>query len=179
MCSCAEGEALCGDACVDVVSNQEHCGACDVACLAEQSCIDSECICEDGLLACVDGCVDVLTDTDNCGDCEIVCGEGVPCVDGECQPTEPCSPAEDVTGSIPSVPVDGGCFRTQDDLTMFNKLGCWNFEGMTLFINDVETACSGDTVPDLVAPPPFGEGWYYFEITGQSEFPSNLGWWRE
>ncbi|MEC7519090.1 MAG: hypothetical protein VYE22_04445 [Myxococcota bacterium] len=40
---CVAGEMMCGGGCVDTRTSNAHCGACDNACDAEQSCVAGEC----------------------------------------------------------------------------------------------------------------------------------------
>lgn len=41
--SCAEGYEFCDDECVDVSSDEDHCGGCDIRCEAGESCEDGTC----------------------------------------------------------------------------------------------------------------------------------------
>lgn len=43
-------ESLCDDTCVDFETNPEHCGACEVACGANEVCAEGVCACPDGLV---------------------------------------------------------------------------------------------------------------------------------
>jgi hypothetical protein len=82
--------ATCGDACVDLATDAEHCGACDVACGEGERCQASACEldpCEPGLTECSDSCVDLLTDGANCGSCGLACEAGETCFEGACGPT--------------------------------------------------------------------------------------------
>ena len=111
---CASGTAeygLLAGACVDIATDENNCGACDVGCyqLALSAGVSSRCKygscvaeCAEGLADCnrslSDGCeVNTNSDPRNCGGCGILCDAvaGQACVAGRCV-VEPCS--EDVGG---------------------------------------------------------------------------------
>jgi hypothetical protein len=68
--SCDNGLQKCGNKCVDLSSDGNHCGACDAFC---------------GLACCSGTCVDVLSDPRNCLTCGQICSDQEECVNGECQ----------------------------------------------------------------------------------------------
>jgi hypothetical protein len=84
--------------CVDLESDPEHCGACDVECDSGLICRNGECACEPEFAfsaertACPTGigvmrrltCVDLQSDPDHCGDCEVQCDVGCACEDATC-----------------------------------------------------------------------------------------------
>jgi hypothetical protein len=85
---CAAGLTLCQGACVDLKSNTDHCGLCDFACLAGQSCTDGFCICPNCATGCCDGatCRDGTTDQfcgGRGGGC-MTCSSSQACVDKDC-----------------------------------------------------------------------------------------------
>ena len=103
---CAEGQTDCNGTCVDLQTDDLHCGACDAVCesdLVAVNCIAGVCTrvscpaavptyC--GELGENDpnyeaNCVDTTTDPNNCGDCGIVCDSGV-CEDSACVEDEGC-----------------------------------------------------------------------------------------
>ncbi|WP_437275309.1 hypothetical protein WME90_29150 [Sorangium sp. So ce375] len=90
---CPGGGMVCGDACVDPMTDAQHCGACDVACSAlggQPTCHDGVCqypACGENLGNCdknpENGCeVDLLTSTAHCGSCDKPCSGQ--CVQGAC-----------------------------------------------------------------------------------------------
>ncbi|MCA2980280.1 MAG: hypothetical protein INH41_12755 [Myxococcaceae bacterium] len=95
---CAPGKARCdGGPCIDVVtrpglsapipSDRNHCGGCNVACAANQLCVDGACVsgsCAAPRIVCRGRCVDPRTDRLNCGGCDIGCAGA--CSNGACQP---------------------------------------------------------------------------------------------
>jgi hypothetical protein len=85
---CPEGETRCGDGCIDVETDPEHCGGCDLRCdvpNATAECRDGDCavaMCDAGYGDCdgevVNGCESELSEPDRCGGCDIVCGPEEP-----------------------------------------------------------------------------------------------------
>jgi hypothetical protein len=81
----------------------------------------------------------------------------------------PCYPATEVTACrIETIPNDGGCWKFPDTIA-FTTVNCWQFGGLTLYVNGEQADCLGG-VP-FTPPAPF-EGYHYFEITGSSTEPS-------
>jgi hypothetical protein len=74
----------CGSECVDLTSDEAHCGDCDTACDAGASCIDSGCVCAPPNTECPDACTNTDTDPLHCGDCDTACPSGASCVDAGC-----------------------------------------------------------------------------------------------
>ena len=82
---CNDGLACCAGACLDLLDDPLHCGACDIACPvpanAAAICTMSNCglgACADGFANCdgdaANGCeVDLLADTAHCGGCATAC----------------------------------------------------------------------------------------------------------
>ena len=77
--------SLCGEACLDLTSDESACGACDNACATGEVCINGGCICGDGLTRCSGSCVTIDSDPRHCGGCDLRCGEGSVCADGACR----------------------------------------------------------------------------------------------
>jgi hypothetical protein len=113
---CGDGQVECGDQCVSLASDVDHCGACDIVCLpgqtctagecelielgcncdeARELCVDGACECRPGLSACGASCVDVRSDVDHCGGCGQPCAGF--CVDGECE--EECEEGKTLCGT--------------------------------------------------------------------------------
>lgn len=74
----------CGSACVDVQIDRNHCGICDEACLAAETCQAGACVCPPGRMACGGSCVDTMTSSLNCGACGTACKIGQACNAGTC-----------------------------------------------------------------------------------------------
>jgi len=83
--SACECQALseCEGACIDTRTDDDHCGACGVACGAGQTCEDGECRCDHGT-DCDDSCVETDADPTNCGACGQECAADEVCSLGEC-----------------------------------------------------------------------------------------------
>lgn len=84
-CLCRDGLEQCGDECVDVGANFDHCGECGSGCGPDELCFDGECgdacpddVCEDEI------CVDLASDPLNCGVCGNVCEADELCVNSLC-----------------------------------------------------------------------------------------------
>jgi hypothetical protein len=109
------GEELCSGTCVNTQVNPSHCGACNVACGAQQVCLSNGCAdgCPAPLSECAQTCVDTDSDNANCGSCGNACSMGMGCVDGDCVPAVPVGPdpAKCVGGGAPIV-VDTGTAAT-------------------------------------------------------------------
>ena len=83
---CDEGQTACPDgACVDLATDPDHCGDCDVACPPEAPCQAGFCICPGDAVACGTECVDTSASPLHCGACDVACGAGADCVDGVCE----------------------------------------------------------------------------------------------
>jgi hypothetical protein len=70
--ACPEGQTRCGDRCVNLKTNERHCGTCSNRCLSTQTC-------------CKGRCVNLQRNERHCGSCFNRCPEGSECVVGECQ----------------------------------------------------------------------------------------------
>lgn len=83
---CPTDTMLCGDRCVDVRSDEAHCGACERACPAGAECVSTRCECIEPLLACGAPamCIDTSSDDSHCGGCGNRCPAGSACVGGKC-----------------------------------------------------------------------------------------------
>ena len=105
-----EGDAflLCGERCIDITSDANHCGGCSLACPGDQTCSDSQCALEgcgvsveeagepqppaepatlsNPIGTCINGtlCVDLMTDPEHCGGCEQSCPPTQECLGGVC-----------------------------------------------------------------------------------------------
>ncbi|MBN1770197.1 MAG: hypothetical protein JXB32_02955 [Deltaproteobacteria bacterium] len=87
---CPPGRVRCGGECVDLTSNPEHCGGCDLACPAGSVCNEGGCAstCSGVLTLCGASCVDLRSNPDHCGECDHACDGALnadgTCLDGVC-----------------------------------------------------------------------------------------------
>jgi len=81
---------VCGGACVDVMSDEAHCGMCDLPCAPGEACTAGECVpeCGEGTMLCGGACVDPAFDEAHCGGCDAPCAAGDPCVQSACDSTD-------------------------------------------------------------------------------------------
>jgi Stigma-specific protein, Stig1 len=87
--ACPTGQTRCGDRCVDLQTNERHCGSCRNRCGSNQTC-------------CQGRCVNLKRSERHCGSCSNRCAEGQECVGGVCQGgcpsgTTPCGTGTSVT----------------------------------------------------------------------------------
>src|SRR5215217_2891530 len=69
---CPEGQTRCGERCVNLKTNERHCGSCSNRCASNQTC-------------CKGRCVNTQRNERHCGSCGKRCDEGEQCVSGVCQ----------------------------------------------------------------------------------------------
>jgi hypothetical protein len=69
---CSQGETRCGDRCVNLRTNERHCGSCSNRCGSKQTCCNGR-------------CVNLKRSERHCGSCSNRCDDGEQCVRGECQ----------------------------------------------------------------------------------------------
>ncbi len=101
---CSSGLSECAGGCVDLSSDDAHCGTCRNPCGVGEACMDGTCasICPAGAISCSDTCVDPSTDTMYCGASAPGCTGGEACAMGEtCEAgvcTSPCGMGETACG---------------------------------------------------------------------------------
>ncbi len=99
-CACYDGLTGCNGFCIDLDTDNNHCGACGNACADGRRCCAGTCldtsadeancgacgiVCADGHQCCDGTCLDTSADEANCGDCGIVCASTEWCVSGVCE----------------------------------------------------------------------------------------------
>lgn len=87
-CSGSCNQTCCGNECVDIETDEEHCGFCTHPCHPGFECVDGRCACDrdddcQGRPCCDGKCVDTTSDPDNCGECGNACDSGC-CLSGAC-----------------------------------------------------------------------------------------------
>jgi hypothetical protein len=80
---CGAGRTACGDDCVDVRSDPNHCGGCGIACTGADACQLGTC-CGAAEEVCSGRCVDLSSDPRHCGVCDRACDTGLRCSAGTC-----------------------------------------------------------------------------------------------
>lgn len=137
--SCNADLDTCDGECVDLMSDDDHCGSCKNSCTAPEVCSGGSCQspCTDGFTNCDGTCVDLETDEGHCGDCtDAACASGELCEGGACVP----------------------------DCGALSRCGtvCVDFAANDSYCGDCETDCTkqtparvcsgGECLPDCVAP---------------------------
>jgi Stigma-specific protein, Stig1 len=69
---CSQGQTRCGDRCVNLQTNERHCGSCRNRCASKQTCCNGR-------------CVNLQQNENHCGSCSNHCAAGEECVGGVCQ----------------------------------------------------------------------------------------------
>jgi len=78
----------CAGKCVEILKDNQHCGACQNACPKGKRCEQGRCelYCEGELKLCGRVCKRINWDNLNCGKCGHVCQQGLSCSNGKCIP---------------------------------------------------------------------------------------------
>ena len=131
--NCDFGDTQCGIECVDVMSDREHCGACDTACETGFSCVEGACalVCPEGQTACDGACTDVDRDPSHCGACGDACEAGEVCSSGSCEVS--CLPDQEVC--------DGQCTPTMSDPSNCGACGAACDEGEVCMMGECAVTC--------------------------------------
>jgi hypothetical protein len=160
----------CNGACVDTMTDGEHCGECDLDC--------GPGTCEGGICNCGPG-IDTQTDPENCGSCGKGCAPGQTCVMGACtcamvsvsfsssvQPifTENCTKASCHRGASPQEDLDLSAGNSYDDLVDVPSSQCMDGRKRVLPGDPSESylmdkilgvdLCSGTKMPKVDTLPP-------------------------
>lgn len=133
---CPSGQTLCGTECVDVKTDDDHCGDCDTDCGAGtcQTNNGTTICCPTGQTNCNGTCVDLTMNDDNCGACGTDCGTGTCQTSGS---STMCCPAGQTN-------CDGVCIDTMTDNG--NCGACASAGGDTC--NGTNELCCGGTCVD-------------------------------
>ncbi len=85
ICTCGQGQTLCGQICADLSFDINNCGMCGHACGPKAgACANGMCFCANGGTLCNGTCVDLTSDSNNCSGCGMVCGQNQICVNSVC-----------------------------------------------------------------------------------------------
>jgi hypothetical protein len=84
---CSEPRSACGVDCVDLSTDDRHCGRCENACGSAAVCSQGTCVapCAVDQARCLGQCVSLATDNANCGQCGERCADGLVCSGGTCR----------------------------------------------------------------------------------------------
>ena len=93
--TCVAGQIECGGACVSFLTDERHCGGCNLPCATGQACMAGACTgqtplldggssCGMGLTLCMGFCVNTALNASHCGACGNACSAGRACVAGAC-----------------------------------------------------------------------------------------------
>jgi hypothetical protein len=93
--TCAAGLTRCGNDCVDLATDRNHCGACGEVCpgIGGLVCAGGVCGCPAGWVDCSEAapqgtegyCADLSNNPGNCGACGFACAADQTCANGQCQ----------------------------------------------------------------------------------------------
>lgn len=85
---CPPGQTRCGEQCVDVNTDEQHCGACDTSCEEDFECREGRCVrtgCPSDQTLCDGRCVDTRSDRQHCGACGLSCASHLTCRNARCE----------------------------------------------------------------------------------------------
>jgi glucosylceramidase len=97
-------QAQCKGVCIDVSSDSQNCGTCDLTCDQGQACQRGVCVCATGFVSCSGMCVP--SNTDHCGSTCVACSSGQVCSGGACSSAG--------CGSGSTMCSDGACSANND-----------------------------------------------------------------
>lgn len=86
-CECAPGLSECSGDCVDLDTDADHCGQCDLQCGEDQACGEGDCVpgdCPGFADVCGRACTETDYDPLHCGRCFNECDLGEACSEGAC-----------------------------------------------------------------------------------------------
>ncbi len=86
-CHC-DAQNTCGADCVDLQTDEAHCGTCATQCPSGGTCTKGVCACSPNATVCTGACADLQTDPAHCGTCDGSCATGYSCVGGHCACTK-------------------------------------------------------------------------------------------
>jgi hypothetical protein len=134
-----------GNACVDLQSDAEHCGACDNACPMGIACVSGSCACPDGQQTCAGACVDTSADPQHCGGCGTACTPNEVCSMGTC--TQDCGQQTNCGGACVDLQSNidhcGMCgYACPDGSTCEAGMCTCPGDGVS-FVNEVEPILAG------------------------------------
>ena len=79
---CGAGQMTCNGSCVNIQTDSQNCGTCQLACDTGTVCQGGTCVCATGFVSCSGQCIS--SNTDHCGTSCAACPSGNVCDDGQC-----------------------------------------------------------------------------------------------
>jgi len=99
-------DSLCGQECVNLATDEQHCGACGAVCADGLLCTGGGC-CPSGATSCDGECVFLGSNPAHCNACNRACPEGRRCISSQCQqPNDVCEGAVAADVSTGSAELD-------------------------------------------------------------------------
>jgi hypothetical protein len=161
---CGPGLTSCSGTCVDLLSDNGHCGDCKTVCAGSDVCTKGSCAapCTSGLTECSGVCVDLTSDSNNCSKCGTACPPGFVCDQSTCKvacdtgsrcgsaticydiQTDPTHCGASCTPCSPGQLCSGGTCKTQCTAP-FDACGsntCYNLQSDDQHCGDCATKCT-------------------------------------
>ena len=124
--------------CVNLQTDDDHCGQCSRTCTGDLTCINGDCGCAAGT-KCGADCVNTQTDNRHCGGCGAVCGSGTRCEGGQCvQPPECSSDYDCGAGTGDLICRNGRCVCRTDGEGI-----CYRYSGAAGLAGECNPCCPG------------------------------------
>jgi hypothetical protein len=165
---CPVGQTLCGTSCVDVKTDNDHCGDCATDCgtgTCQTNNGMTKC-CPTGQTNCNGTCVDTTLDADNCGTCGTDCGGTNICstngTSSICCPSDQINCGGQCVDPLSNAANCGGCTADGDGVACTGATdtccagSCTNVDVSTTNCGMCGTACTAGT--PACTPPVLGSG---------------------
>lgn len=150
--------------CVELSTDEKHCGVCGMACDPGMICAEGICLnpCEEGQRLCGSRCVDTASDSGHCGRCGHVCGSGSSCEDSVCV----CEPEAAASFSRDVLPILGASCGGSDCHTGGEPLSELDLSPARAYAELVGAAAVGCEEGTLVVPGNPDQSYLIDKLTG-------------